>query len=131
MTAARHTLLRLIMAIALLSQMALPYAQAHAAANGVDLAALICNPSGRIVSVEARTALTELLGAIGEDDRTDTPPDCERCVTPHAALPSVAAVPGETGSFGRSVHQRPVSRTLGASSPRGPPCGTRAPPAFV
>ena len=51
------SILRHLAAFAVLLQMALPYAQAHAAANGVDLADLICNPSGQAISTEAQAAL--------------------------------------------------------------------------
>lgn len=121
--------------LALLLQLGLPMAQAQAAANGTDLSALICNPSGRTISVEAKAALTVLLAAVGgdlrEDDQTERPSECERCVAASAAItaPDFSGVPPAAYTRCRSAY--PGSETLGPITARGPPCGSRAPPFFV
>lgn len=125
-------ILRVLAATLLLIQISLPYAQAQAVANGADLASLICNPSGRSVSAEAESALGALLEVLGQEgDEAETPPDCDRCVSPHVALPSVSISILERPVFARAVHDRPAAEALAPNAPRGPPCGKRAPPLFV
>ncbi|GLQ22793.1 hypothetical protein GCM10007853_06670 [Algimonas ampicilliniresistens] len=127
----RPHILRLLTAFAVLLQLALPYAQANAAANGTDLSDLICNPSGRAASAEAKAALSELLSIVGEEEESDAPPDCERCVSPNVTVVSASVTVSAPVQFGRLTHRHPASEALGPISPRGPPCGTRAPPPFV
>lgn len=128
-------ILRVLAGFALLLQLTLPLAQSQAAANGIDLASLICNPSGRTISAEAKTALNELLTAVGEtvndDEQTERPPECERCVTPNVAITALSLTITVPVSYARVVSQRPRLETLCPITVRGPPCGTRAPPIFV
>ena len=130
MTVLSH-ILRLLVTALLLLQMSLPFAQAHAVAKGANLADLICNPSGQAVSHEAEARLGALLDAIGEDEPAELPQDCDRCVTPHVALPVASVKLAQPTQFSRALHTRPTSETLQPISPRGPPCGKRAPPRFV
>ena len=124
-------IIRSLTVFALLMQMALPFAQAHATSSGTDLAHLICNPSGQSVSSEAQIALAELLEALEPSD--DEPPahDCDRCVTPGKALSAPVLLLTTPTEFQRiSDSPKPKSR-LETSAPRGPPCGRRAPPSFL
>lgn len=131
----RAQIFRALAGFALLFQLALPFAQAQAAANGTDLASLICNPSGRAISAEAKAAMKDLLVAVGEDARedgqTDRPAECERCVTAHVAITTLTATLVDPIKHDRLVSVHPRSEVLGPITARGPPCGTRAPPLFV
>jgi hypothetical protein len=131
----RSHILRALAGFALILQLALPFAQANAAVNGVDLASLICNPSGQPVSIEAKIAITELLSAVGEidpdDGSNDIPPDCERCVSPYAPLLALAVTMAAQTNYDRLKSSQPHAETLAPIAPRGPPCGTRAPPPFI
>lgn len=131
----RSHIFRLLAGFALLFQLALPFAQAQAAANGTDLASLICNPSGRAISAEAKAALNDLLTAVGEDvsedEQTDRPSECERCVTPNVAVTSLTVTMTAPTAYHRISSQRPQGEALGPITVRGPPCGTRAPPTFI
>lgn len=131
----RSHILRVLAGFALLFQLALPFAQAQAAANGTDLASLICNPSGRAIPAEAKAALKDLLTAVGEDisedGQTDRSPDCERCVTPSFAINALSATVVTPTTYRRAASQRPQRDAVGPITVRGPPCGTRAPPTFV
>lgn len=132
---ARSHIFRVLAGVALLLQLALPFAQAQAAANGTDLGSLICNPSGRAISTEAKAALKDLLTAVGEDisedGQTDRSPDCERCVTPNFAITALNATMPAPTTYHRTASQRPQRDAVGSITVRGPPCGTRAPPTFV
>jgi hypothetical protein len=131
----RSHIFRLLAGFALVFQLALPFAQAQAAANGTDLASLICNPSGRAISADARAALKDLLTAVGEDvsddGQTDQSPDCERCVTAHVAVTSPNTTIAAPTAYQRLTSERLRNEALGPITVRGPPCGTRAPPIFV
>lgn len=124
-------ILRVLAGFALLFQLALPLAQAQAAANGTDLASLICNPSGRTISPEAKATLSELLAAVGDTEQTERAPECDRCVTPNVTITTLTATITAPISYTRVASQRPRLETLGPITVRGPPCGTRAPPIFV
>jgi hypothetical protein len=139
MTAVFHIisgfLCRVLASTALLLQLGLPMAQAQAASQGTDLASLLCNPSGRVISVEAKAALSELLAAVGEavndDEPTDRPNECERCVTANVAITGHSVSVAAPTSYARSQTRRPRAETVGPITARGPPCGSRAPPPFV
>lgn len=125
-----NSILQLLAGCLILVQTSLPLA--HSAFSDGDLSELICNPSGQSLSADARNATQALLEALGVDPEPDGPaPDCERCVTPSVALP--AAVIGLTSAltFTRAGHDviRSAQHTL--NGPRGPPCGTRAPPKLI
>ena len=128
------TIQRIFASILLLLQLALPYAQAHAAANGTDLSQLICNPSGQPVSAEGKAALSDLLDALGAPDGSSddlSVGDCDRCVTPNVALPTIGLILTDRIRYDRLVHSTRPSVVLTDSASRGPPCGLRAPPAFI
>jgi len=129
-------LCRTLASTALLLQLGLSMAQAHAAGQGADLASLLCNPSGRAISLEAKAALSELLVAIGEDVSdedapTDRPNECERCVTANVAITAQSITVAEPAIYTRTQSQRPCVETVGPITARGPPCGSRAPPISV
>ena len=130
----RLTIQRIFASILLLLQLALPYAQAQAAANGTDLSQLICNPSGQPVSAEGKAALSDLLEALGAPDGNSDDlsiGDCDRCVTPNVALPSANASIANHVRYDRLTHSPKPSNILTDSAPSGPPCGLRAPPTFI
>jgi hypothetical protein len=119
--------------LAVLLQLALPFAQAHAAESGADLSALICNPSGQPLSAEGERAVSELLSALGDapEEGGETPPDCERCVTAATALPAPAETVLDLDGFPKPAPVFASSSDRVHTPVRGPPCGLRAPPTPV
>jgi len=129
----RH-ILRFFAAAALFAQLALPYAQASAATAN-DFSAFICNPSGRAASAEARAALVSLLSVVDPDfdpkDPLEPLPHCDLCVAPSIALDAPASIFVDRIAYAEPTDRLKPSSGRFATSPRGPPCGTRAPPFFV
>lgn len=124
-------ILRCLAALALLAQLALPFAQAHAASTGAELSRFLCNPSGQSASDETLQALEVLLDVLDEDAPQNDAPDCERCVTPSVTLLSVPSKLGLPAPYSRPEHTVLTVETLHPAVPCGPPCGLRAPPVFV
>ena len=119
--------------LAMFVQLGLPLSQAFAAEQGADLSTLICNPSGRAPSADAIQATQRVL-EIAEKTNPDAPsmpPDCERCVTPSAALPTISDTYTAPIRFSRPDCWGFSDLDAVRPNPRGPPCGTRAPPLFV
>lgn len=127
----RSHIIRLVAVLAVLLQVALPAAQAQAAANGEPLSSLICNPSGQPLNAQAEAAMTDLLAALGDTDAPEPMPDCERCVVPGVAVLDLSINDQDDQRFPRIAHRHPLSEHVALPPVRGPPCGTRAPPTFV
>ena len=119
--------------LAMLVQLGLPLSQAYAAEQGADLSTLICSPSGRTPSADAIQATQKVLEIAGKTnpDAPSMPPDCERCVTPSAALPTASYAYTAPTRFARPDSWGLSDLDAVRPDPRGPPCGTRAPPMFV
>ncbi len=89
----RQSWLYALIATALFAQTAGPGAVTALTGKTVDLAALLCAPTGAI-SEEARAAARNMLAALGVEETEPAPPGgehCPLCVSTSAVLPPAAA----------------------------------------
>lgn len=91
----RQSWLYALVAAALFAQTAGPGVVTSLTGKSVDLAALLCAPTGA-VSEEARTAARNMLAALGIEEAEPAPPGgkhCPLCVSTYAVLlPAVSSV---------------------------------------
>ena len=106
------------------AQLIAPFAVA--ASQGVDVARLICAPSGGEALSEAEALFAGLFDQ--EPEESEPRGDCPACVLAHGApLPEMQA-PARRASFAVTI-DTPIFETAFAYPAQGPPLGLRAPPA--
>lgn len=114
----------LVVCASLFVQLLAPYAVA--ASLGVDVARLICAPSGGGALAEAEALFADLLDQ--ESEERGALGDCPACMLAYGApLPEIqtAAQPAPFAA----IIDTPVFETAFAYPAQGPPLGLRAPPA--
>lgn len=121
----------LVTALALLQQLLLPGTMAIAEARGLDLAGLMCGPGqARLDPVAAAEAdiLAELLGT--PDAPSETGDHCPLCAVSYgpALTPPILTLPVWPPTASTYDTGREAARPQTA---RGPPLGSRGPPALI
>ena len=130
--AARH-FARALAVIALISQALMPGAMAAASSRPGDLAMVLCAmPSADMHGASAAVGaeIAELIAQKSKSAPADTNHDCPACVIAQTATlpePVVMKSPAE----GIAAQTAPVFEVRVAHVPRGPPVGSRAPPASL
>lgn len=119
---------RLLAAVLVLLQAALPASLAMAAESGVDPSRFICSPSGQLTP-EAKAAAEQIARLLGEvpDDSPDVEDHCPHCtLAQQAALPVLVQHIAPTRSADHKIflrHERGLVHEA-----QGPPLGSRGPP---
>lgn len=130
--AARH-IARALAVIALISQALMPGAMAAASSRPGDLSMVLCampaddmQGAGSAVGSE----IAQLIAQKSNSAPTDTDHDCPACVIAQTAtLPEPVVL--KSPSEGIAAQTAPVFEVRFAHVPRGPPVGSRAPPASL
>jgi hypothetical protein len=117
--------------LALATQSLMPGAMAAASTSRPDMAAILCAmPEQDMAAVSGVGVDLARLIQKKQSDSTDMDHDCPACVLAHSAtLPEPVVL---TAPQGRAAAQTaPRFEVRFAQVPRGPPVGSRAPPALV
>jgi hypothetical protein len=126
-------LARLLALLALATQAVMPGAMAAASTQNGDPGAIICAMPGTDIhgtSHAVGSDLAELIASKSSPAPSDTDHDCPACVIAQTAtLPEPVVLKSPiTGSVSQTA---PVFEVRFAHVPRGPPLGSRAPPALM
>lgn len=113
-------------------QLIMPGAMVAATAGGGDLSRYFCAPAGSVADASALAAARQIAALLGEDLPDEAPGhgDCPFCTLAHAfALPATDMLAAPVRYERCAIF---IAYTPGhIHTPRGPPTGSRAPPAHA
>ena len=126
-----HSLATLVTALALLQQLLLPGTMALAEARGLDLAGLMCGPGQTRLDPES-AANADILAELLEtpDTPSQTSDHCPLCAVSHGSALVAPVLTLPVWPLTQSTYDT-RRETTRPQTPRGPPLGSRGPPALI